>query len=333
MIRNIGVTPSSDAQPTTPTPTPPEFSVLIFESRSKSSGSTVQIPLTLKGINEDIGNMDITLGYDPSVLEATRVIKGGLTANSVFDHNVPGKGTMKISLSMAGREGFSGDGSIAYIVFDVTGSEGSDSRLEIVSLSANRAADMTPMDIPTQDGVFLVSGVEECRGDCNGDGEITPVDALCALRMAVEKIPEDLVMDMNGDGSVTSLDAREILKKSVKKEEESGYGDLKVTYISREEVQEKYTVSYNGTFKYDDDGDGANEATLYYKGENNLVMSSDDTDKDGKVDLIFHYDDEEYLTRAIRDTDGDGELDQILHFNRDEEIIKVEKIRSDDTRS
>jgi hypothetical protein len=62
-------------------------------------------------------------------------------------------------------------------------------------------------------------------------------------------------------------------------------------------------------------------------------MSSDDTDKDGKVDLIFHYDDEEYLTRAIRDTDGDGEFDQILHFNRDEEIIKVEKIRSDDTRN
>ncbi|RCV62732.1 glucanases superfamily protein [Methanophagales archaeon] len=116
-------------------------------------------------------------------------------------------------------------------------------------------------------------------------------------------------------------------------EEESGYGDIKVTYISWEEVQEKYTVSYDETFKYDDDGDGANEATLYYKGENNLVMSSDDTDKDGKVDLIFHYDDEGYLTRAIRDTDGDGEFDQILHFNRDEEIIKVEKIRSDDTRN
>lgn len=118
-----------------------------------------------------------------------------------------------------------------------------------------------------------------------------------------------------------------------KEEEESRYGDLKVTYISQKEVQEKYTVSYNETFKYDDDGDGTNEATLYYKGENNLVMSSDDTNKDGKVDLIFHYDDEEYLTRAIRDTDGDGELDQILHFNREEEIIKVEKIRSDDTKN
>jgi len=84
--------------------------------------------------------------------------------------------------------------------------------LEIVSLSANGAADMAAMDIPTQDGVFLVSGVEECRGDCDGDGEITAADALCALMMAVGKIPEDLVMDVNGAGEVSSGDARDIGK-------------------------------------------------------------------------------------------------------------------------
>jgi hypothetical protein len=38
----------------------------------------VQIPLTLSGIDDKIGNMDITLSYDPSVLEATEVIKGDL---------------------------------------------------------------------------------------------------------------------------------------------------------------------------------------------------------------------------------------------------------------
>ena len=51
---------------------------LTFESRSKSSGSIVQIPLTLRGLKEKIGNMDITLSYDPSVLDATEVIKGSL---------------------------------------------------------------------------------------------------------------------------------------------------------------------------------------------------------------------------------------------------------------
>ena len=159
--------------------------------------------------------MDITLRYDPLVLEATEVIKGGLTTNSVFAYNVLDKGTIKISLSMKGNEGFSGDGSIAYIIFNVIGSERSNSQLEIVSLSANRAEDMSLMNIPTQDGNFLVSGVDECRGDSDGDGELTPVDALCALRMAVGDIPEDLVMDVNEDGKVSSLDAREILKIAV----------------------------------------------------------------------------------------------------------------------
>ena len=156
--------------------------------------------------------MDITLGYDTSVLEATEVIKGGLTTNSLFEYNIL-DGTIKISL--ADKAGFSGDGSIAYIRFNVIGYEGSVSPLEIVSLSANRAEDMALMNIPTQDGLFTVISVEQCRGDCTGDGKITAADALCALQMAVGKRAEDLVMDVNGDGKVSSVDAREILKKAV----------------------------------------------------------------------------------------------------------------------
>jgi hypothetical protein len=50
------------------------------------------------------------------------------------------------------------------------------------------------------------------KGDCNGDGKITSVDALCALHMAVGKRAENLVMDVTGDGSVTWDDARKILR-------------------------------------------------------------------------------------------------------------------------
>ena len=192
------------------TPPPPvDFSGLIFESRSKSSGSTVQIPLTLNGIDENIGNMDITLGYDSSVLEATEVIKGGLTTNSLFDSNIV-DGTIMIGL--ADKAGFSGDGSIAYIKFDVIGADGSSSPLEITKLSANRAEDMVEITIPTQDGTFKVIAREEGLGDGDGDGKLTSLDALYALQMAVGKIPEDLTLDMNGDGKVSSIDARKILK-------------------------------------------------------------------------------------------------------------------------
>jgi hypothetical protein len=214
-----GVVPSTF----TPTPVSPQPSVaptgvasLIFESRSKPRDSTVQIPLTLTGATDNIGNMDITLSYDSSVLEATEVIKGGLTTTSLFDYNIL-DGTVKISL--ADEQGFSGDGSIAYVRFTVIGSEGSSSPLRIVSVAANRADDMAPVSITTQDGLFTVLGFEEGKGDYTGDGKITAADALGALEMAVGKIPEDLVMDVNGDGKVTSLDAREILQTAVGKEE------------------------------------------------------------------------------------------------------------------
>ncbi|WP_342305279.1 LamG-like jellyroll fold domain-containing protein [Methanolobus sp. ZRKC5] len=192
--------------------TPPStigFSGLIFESRDKSSESSVQIPLTLNGIDENIGNMDITLGYDSSVLEATEVIKGGSTTNSLFDYNIV-DGTIKISL--ADKVGFSGDGSIAYVRFDVIGAEGSSSPLVITKLSANRADDLSIINIPTQDGVFSVVSREQSLGDFDGDGIYTSVDALAALQMAVGKIPEDLIMDMNSDGQVSSMDARMILR-------------------------------------------------------------------------------------------------------------------------
>ena len=57
------------------------------------------------------------------------------------------------------------------------------------------------------------------KGDCNGDGKVTSVDALCALHMAVGKRAEDLIMDVSGDGRVTSLDARKILRVAAGLEE------------------------------------------------------------------------------------------------------------------
>ncbi len=199
---------------TEPSPeTSQEKEGLTFESRSKSSGSTVQIPLTLNGMEEKIGNMDITLSYDSSVLEATEVIKGGLTTDSLFEYNILPDGTIRISL--AEKEGFNGDGSIAYVKFNVIGAEGSSSSLQIAAIAANRAEDYEALDIPTNDGVFRVISMEESIGDGDGDGRFTALDALYALQMAVGKIPEDLAMDMNGDGSVTSLDARKILEIAV----------------------------------------------------------------------------------------------------------------------
>ncbi|WP_340818861.1 LamG-like jellyroll fold domain-containing protein [Methanolobus sp. WCC4] len=185
------------------------FSGLVFESRSRPTGSSVQIPLTLSGVDEGIGNMDLTLNYDPSVLEATEVIKGGLTTDSLFDSNII-DGTIKISL--ADKNGFSGDGTIAYVRFDVIGAEGSSSDLEITKISANRASDLSTISIPSKDGVFKVVSMDDGLGDADGDETLTALDALYALQMAVDKIPDDMTLDMNGDGQISSIDARKILR-------------------------------------------------------------------------------------------------------------------------
>ncbi|MCK4651673.1 MAG: molybdopterin-dependent oxidoreductase [Methanosarcinales archaeon] len=50
------------------------------------------------------------------------------------------------------------------------------------------------------------------RGDANHDGELSAVDSVLAIRMAVGGIATDLVADMSGDGRVTSLDALMILQ-------------------------------------------------------------------------------------------------------------------------
>ena len=128
---------------------------LTFESNSNPSGSSVQIPLTLSGIEDKIGNMDITLSYDSSVLEATEVTKGDLTTDSLFEYNILA-GTIMISLADA--EGFSGNGSIAYVKFNVIGAADSTSPLQIAALGANRADDYEALTIPTNEGVFRVEG-------------------------------------------------------------------------------------------------------------------------------------------------------------------------------
>ncbi|MFC1967857.1 cohesin domain-containing protein [Chloroflexota bacterium] len=197
-----------------PTPAPGGGPTLTFESRSKATGSFVQIPLTLSGAQELIGNMDITLSYNTLVLQATEVIKGSLIGNALFDYNIQ-SGTIKISL--AHSQGFSGDGSVAYVKYNVIGAEGSTSPLDIVDLKANRASDTASMNIAAIDGIFTVLGVgdKEALGDCNGDGKLTALDALCALQMAVGKKTKDLVMDVNADEQVTSLDARVILRAAL----------------------------------------------------------------------------------------------------------------------
>jgi hypothetical protein len=57
--------------------------------------------------------------------------------------------------------------------------------------------------------------IEAEKGDCNGDGYLSAVDSLCALKMSTGKMEEDANVDVDDSGAVTSLDARIILQSVV----------------------------------------------------------------------------------------------------------------------
>ena len=62
--------------------------------------------------------------------------------------------------------------------------------------------------------IYLSIVTASASPDVNGDGEITSVDALMALKMSVGRLDVDLRADMDGDGVVSAYDAYRILMLS-----------------------------------------------------------------------------------------------------------------------
>ena len=193
------------------TPQPTE-TVVSVKNYNAEKGKTIDIPIDMTKA-QTIGSMDITLTYDSSVLTATKVTSGTLTSGSTVMGNTATLGTVTIGIMDV--FGFSGDGSIAKITFEVIGNDGDTSSLTLTSVSASDT-DFNDVPLTTQNGKFTV-GTSPCgvAGDLNGDGKVSSLDALMALQMSVGLIQVDQCADVNGNGKVTSLDALMILQKAV----------------------------------------------------------------------------------------------------------------------
>ena len=118
---------------------------------STTVGSTVSIPINVSGA-PDIGAMDITLMYNSSILNAADVSKGLATSDAllviegtiidnpplgsyendtiseadndtVWNHGaiIGNIADGKVNISMISMDGFSGDGMVAVITFDIVG--------------------------------------------------------------------------------------------------------------------------------------------------------------------------------------------------------------------
>ena len=159
---------------------------------------------------ENVGNMNFTLTYNPSIAEVVRVDRGGLMSGALFQSNPGVPGTIQFGFAATG--GVNDSGSVAVVEFRGVGPQGSSTLLTLTTTQADDTAG-APIGISTRFGVLTIE--QRASGDGDGDGKVTEVDALMALQMSVGLRPENLVLDVDDDGGVTSADARILLKQAV----------------------------------------------------------------------------------------------------------------------
>jgi len=185
---------------------------LIAESRTATPNSTIQVPIRLNNAG-NIGSMNFVLTYNPLVLRVNKVDSGSLLTGALFTPNYQSPPEVRCGVATSG--GVSGSGTMAYIEFQVIGAAGSSSPLTFSELSTGDASGQ-PITVNSQNGTITVA-TSKLKGDYNGDGKLSEVDALAALRMSVKLLAQDLTLDMNGDGKLTAEDARLIIKKALGK--------------------------------------------------------------------------------------------------------------------
>ena len=153
-----------------------------------------------------MSSLGFTLSYDPEVLEVVSVLRGSRLSPATFSYNADAPGTIRLGFSST--TGLISGGSAVAVEFQIIGEDGGNS---LLTLSEDLASDFASRLLP----LHLVHGEvtigERVAGDGNGDGRITVLDALIALRIVGEQSPLDPVMDVNGDGRVTPEDALQIL--------------------------------------------------------------------------------------------------------------------------
>jgi hypothetical protein len=160
----------------------------------------------------DVANINFTAGYNGAVVNTEGdPMKGNLLGDALFSANVKDAGLVR--LGFAQTKGLSGTGTVAYVPFRAVGKAGDRTPIHLEVSTINTPGG-TALVIAKIDGSITIAGPDGLvPGDCDGDGQLTAMDAKCALDMSVKLIPEKANMDMDGDGQVTSRDATIILQR------------------------------------------------------------------------------------------------------------------------
>jgi len=187
--------------------------ILKVEDGSASTGETTKVNITAMDVT-DLANFDITVEYDPSVVNVTGVSVNPSFGASVCNLEHASEGWVRIA-SLNTDEGQNGNVWLATLTLKALGNSGDKSYL---NLTVNAILDSYEVDIPftVQNGTFTVG--LPMNGDINGDNKLDLKDAIYLAKHVVglpgyEQIHAD--GDINCDGKTDLKDVIYLAKHVV----------------------------------------------------------------------------------------------------------------------
>jgi hypothetical protein len=179
------------------------------------AGDVVTVPIWLDRA-DGVANINFEISYDARIVKAEQVHKGGLVPRGVLYESNPGQAGV-VRIGFAGNRDVEGSGPVAQVAFRAIGKPGTRTPLTLKVTTIADAAGGKPAIRVMHGSVQIVPEGGSLAGDGNGNGVLDAGDALQALKMSVQLLPEKKVCDLDADGRVTSTDARLILQKVVGK--------------------------------------------------------------------------------------------------------------------
>ena len=182
----------------------------------------VTIPITIKDC-VNVGACDITLTYNPLVVNVTNVSGGDLDA-TVANLEHTDEGWVRIGAFQTGNSGLSGSITFANVVLEA-GNTGGTCFLNLsVTTFKDETAVGNPMPYIVKNGTYTAA----MNGDVDGNGVVDMHDAMYLAKHLLDTpgFTEIIVeaADVNGDGTVTSHDAMYLARHVI---EITGYEELR----------------------------------------------------------------------------------------------------------
>ena len=212
----------SDPDPTPPPVIDPSLPTVSVGTANGIPGHEVSVDLRIDGEYSASG-LTLSVGYDPELLTLVSVTQG-----DIWTHITGRGGTVMTNTNEPGSVGFisimptnseTTSGVLFTLTFAVSDSAEIGTELDLALAVAEfysmpSGMSVTPIAHNSVGGRIIVNFTP---GDVDGDGVLTSVDALIAMRGAIQLIQltpdQALLADINGDGWVTSIDALIIMRK------------------------------------------------------------------------------------------------------------------------